>query len=58
MAHRLVYHTTLGWRVIMKKKEKTCVKNSRRVRCVYQTVFFDCLDLYHKSPDSGELQYK
>ena len=21
-------------------------------------VFFDCLDLYHKSPDSGKLQYK
>ena len=23
-----------------------------------QIVVFNCLDLYHKSPDSGELQYK
>jgi len=25
---------------------------------VEQTVFFNRLDLYHKSPDSGERQYK
>ena len=23
-AHRLVYHSTLGWRVIMKKEEENC----------------------------------
>ena len=33
-------------------------------RATYQTLkwdeiaFFNCLDLYHRSPDSGERQYK
>ena len=43
-AHRWLYHSTRGSRVIKKKK--------------VQIVFLDCLDLYHKSPDSGARQYK
>jgi len=45
-AHRLVYHSTLGWRVIKKKKKAA----SNRL--------FQFLALYQRSPESGDLWFK
>jgi len=60
-AHRLVYHSTLGLRVIKKKKKfrrRGSVAASHQPAEVGQIVFVNCRDLYHTSPDSGERQYE
>jgi len=36
-AHRLVYHSTLGWRVIKKKKNMAKAKNARAMAGQFTT---------------------
>jgi len=64
-AHRLLYHSALGLRAIKKKKGWVPFEEGQPVEACshqtserYQIVFFNCPDLYHKSPDSGKRQYK
>jgi len=61
-AHRLVYHSTIGLRVIKKKKTEHDTREQAwfvsHGTFDHQIVLFNCLDVYHKSPDSGERQCK
>jgi len=64
-AHRLLYHSTLGLRLIKKKKKTWSgawllpARHSLHWHCEWdQIVFFNCLDLHHKSLNSGQRQYK
>jgi len=50
-ANKLVYHSTLGWRVIKKKKVRRPPSHQPSERD--QTAFFLVLDLHWLSPESG-----
>ena len=58
-AHTRLYLSTLGLRLIKKKKEGAdfeAVNDSGEQGG--QMAFPHCLELHHKLPDSGERQYK
>ena len=62
-AHRLLYHSSLGLRVIKKKNlvDRSALAHQALMDpppAEGQTVFLNRLDLCHTPPDSGELQYK